>query len=203
MFKKNNTTKIKTYKGKVSLLFPFLLVLLFLLSINQTGFSQKKVSDTTFKKEIHSPKKAGLMSAILPGLGQVYNKQYWKVPVLYAGFATLTYFIITNKKYADIFSAQYTYKVNNNISSMDPSYVTYSAESLLSLRNYNERNYEFTIILTCGVYFLNIIDASVYGHLFSFDVGNDLSLRVEPVIYNSFGVTNYIPSGGLKMSLRF
>lgn len=195
-------TTSRISKGKVYLLFPFLLIFMFNIFSVNTSKAQSK-PDTIVVKEIHSPGKAALMSTLLPGLGQVYNKQYWKVPVLYAGFATLTYFLITNKKYADKFSTEYTHRLNKDTVGLNPEYINYSTESVLQLRDYNQRNYEFTIILSCAVYILNIIDASVYGHLFSFDVGENLSLKVEPVIYNSFGFSNYTPSGGFKLSLRF
>ena len=199
----NKTINIKrNIKGKVSLLFPFLLIIIFNFTTLTTTIAQTK-PDTSIYKEVHSPRKAALLSMALPGLGQIYNKQYWKVPVLYAGFATLTYFLVTNKKYADIFKTEYAHRINNETNKLDPTYTNLSTESILQLRDYNERNYEFTIIITCAVYLLNIIDASVYGHLFSFDVGTDLSLKVEPTIFNSFNTSNNLPSGGLKLSLRF
>lgn len=202
MFKYNSYIIKNILKGKVYLLFPFLLIILVnCISIN-TSQAQSH-SDTVITKNVHFPRKAALMSAILPGLGQVYNKQVWKVPVLYAGIATLTYFYINNSKSYNSYKTEYNHRLNNDSVGLNPNYINYSTEGVLQLRDYYEHNYELTIIISAAVYLLNIIDASVYGHLFSFDVGTDLSLKLEPVIFNSFNSTNSVPSGGFKLSLRF
>lgn len=202
MHSNNSNINKNILKGKVYLFFSFLLIIL----INCTLINITKAqahSDSVITKNIHSPRKAALMSAILPGLGQVYNKQYWKVPILYAGVATLTYFYINNNKSYQSYKTEYTHRMNNDSIGLNPTYTNYSTEGVLQLRDYYEHNYELTIIISAAVYMLNIIDASVYGHLFSFDVGSDLSLKLEPVIYNSFNSSNNAPSGGFKLSLRF
>ena len=191
-----------TKKGKAFLLFPFLLMLIINCFVVDTLKAQTG-KDSVITKSVHSPKKAALMSAILPGLGQAYNKQYWKVPVLYAGIATLTYFYITNNKYYTKYKNEYVFRLNKDSAHFDPVYKPYEDIVIQQLKDYYERNYELTIIISCAVYALNIIDASVYGHLFSFDVSTDLSLKIEPVIFNSFNSINNSPSGGIKLSLRF
>lgn len=142
------------------------------------------VPETSAKKP-HSAKKATIMSAILPGLGQAYNKKYWKIPIIYAGFGTLYYFIRTNgqeyRKFRDAYNI-----VANNDTLLFPSneyVVRYDAnlDQLREGRNYYRRNLELSYIFTGLLYILNIIDASVDGNLYDFDVSDDLSLRLEPV----------------------
>jgi len=155
------------------------------------------------KMSTHSPRKASLYSMVLPGLGQVYNRQYWKVPVLYAGIATLTYFLVFNTDRYHNYRNEYVARLNNDSSSYNNSYALYSDNTILQLKNYYQRNLEFTYILTGLVYLLNIIDASVYAHLFTFDVGNDLSLRIDPLINNNFLRFGSPPTAGFQLTLRF
>lgn len=180
--------------------FGFVLFFFCLIS-NNTAYAQKK-NDTIIRNQ-HSPHKATVYSAIIPGLGQVYNKQYWKVPVLYAGIATIVYFVNFNGDKYYSYRDEYVARMNNDSTKLNPNYILYSDNSILQLKNYYQRNLEFTWIMAGVVYLLNIIDASVYAHLFNFDVGNDLSLKVEPVLYNNNYNLSAPPSTGIKLVLKF
>lgn len=190
-------TKLKLKFISIILLFAFISV----FAMPQTSFSQNYTD--TIKVKTHSPRKASIYSAILPGMGQVYNRQYWKVPVLYAGIATLTYFFIFNTDKYHTYRNEYIARINNDSTSLNTSYVLYSDNTILQLKNYYQRNLEFTYIVAGLVYLLNIIDASVYAHLFTYDVGNDLSLRIDPMLNNNFLRSGSPPSAGLKLTLRF
>lgn len=160
---------------------PGLIILLALLALaGRNGISQSlKTQDTLIKQ--HSPHKATLYSAMLPGLGQAYNRKYWKVPVIYVGFATIGYFVDMNTKEYRKFKEAYNYKASGDSTWTNNEYVfKYSQSSLLQGRNYYRRNMELSYILGAALYFLNIIDAAVDAHLLDFDVGEDLSLRVQP-----------------------
>ena len=140
------------------------------------------VNDTTIKK--HSPKKAALMSACLPGLGQVYNKKYWKVPLIYAGFAALGYAFYRSQTLYVNYRDAYKYRVDKDSTTVDKYVYTYSDNSLFELQQHYHRNRDLTVIGLGLVYILNIVDASVDGHLFTFDVSDDLSLNIHPnVVY--------------------
>ncbi len=162
----------------------------------------QKLNDT-LKVETHSPRKAAIYSAILPGLGQVYNRQYWKVPVLYAGIATLTYFVIFNSNRYHNYRTEYLARLNGDSTNYNADYTIYSDNTILLLKNYYQRNLEFTYILAGLVYLLNIVDASVYAHLFTFDVGDDLSLRIDPLLNNNALRLGSPPTAGLRLTLRF
>ena len=159
------------------------------------------IPDSIMEKK-HSPRKASIMSALLPGLGQVYNKKYWKVPIIYAGFGVMTYFIVTNTSEYLNYKCAYIEKSNGDTAGNYSDLVNkYSADNLLSAREYYRRNAEISILLTALWYILNIVDASVDAHLFTYNISKDLSLKFEPVILPPSYGKNYM--SGIKLSLRF
>ena len=180
--------------------------LLIFLCIPATVKSQStelKVSipDSIMEKK-HSPRKATIMSAILPGLGQAYNKKYWKIPVIYAGLGVMTYFIVTNTNEYINYKCAYIEKSNGDTAGNYASLVKkYSASNLLSAREYYRRNLEISILITALWYILNIVDASVDAHLFTYNISKDLSLKFEPVILPPLYSKNYM--SGIKISLHF
>ena len=142
-----------------------LLLLLFLFS-SFVSFSQDSNElDTLGKELLHPiPKKATFYSAILPGAGQVYNKKYWKVPILYAGFGLAGYFAIDYQK--DV----------NTIRDLINSGRTDLLPTLNQRKSWRDRSYIALVL----IYALNIIDANVDAHLAHFDVSDDLSLEILP-----------------------
>ena len=92
--------------------------------------------DTTLKK--HSPKKATILSAVLPGAGQIYNKKYWKLPIIYGGFGTLIAIISFNQKYYHTFKVAYVNRIDTSLHALD-LYPQYSNSDLLTLRDYYRR----------------------------------------------------------------
>ncbi len=131
-------------------------------------FSQKIQKDK-------SPKKAALYSAILPGAGQVYTKKYWKVPIVYGGLVTSFYFITeNNSKYIEYREAALlSHETGEN-------QLGYSYSELKTLKEHYRRNRDLSYFSFVGVYILNIVDASVNAHLFSFDVSDDISMNIQP-----------------------
>ncbi len=157
--------------------------------------------DSVVEKE-HSPSKATIMSTCLPGLGQIYNRKYWKVPVIYAGFGVLTYFIYTNADYYISFKCAYIESVYGNKNGSYGNLVQrYSSDELLSAREYYRRNLEVSILLTSLWYVLNILDATVDAHLFTYNVSDKLSMKIEPAILPSG--SGHTHSGGLRLCLKF
>lgn len=154
-------------------------------------------------KVIHSPKKATIFSTVIPGLGQAYNKKYWKIPVIYAGIGACTYFFISNNSEYKILKNELQYRFLQDTLSLNPKYTTYSDQNLIALKNYYQRNRELSIIFGVIIYALNIIDASVDAHLFSFDVSDDLTLNIQP--YTNVGLVNkpYRTTNGLALILKF
>lgn len=130
------------------------------------------------KKTYSMPRKVTIMSAVLPGLGQVHNKHYWKVPLIYAGIGGFTYmFIINNKEY------NYYRKNLKAIYDEDPNTnnVTGYSDDNVQLQKVAYRKKRDLAIIGIGIfYLLNIIDANVSAHLKTFDVSDDLSLQIDP-----------------------
>lgn len=162
----------------------------------------KPGQDTT-KVRTQSPSRAALYSAILPGLGQAYNKKYWKIPIVYAGFGVMGYFIVSNGKEYMKFKDAYDYK--NAGANPDPKkyneYVDkYTIEELQSGRDYYRRNRDLTIIVTSFWYLMNIVDAAVDAYLFDYDITDDLSLRVAPT-FNPMLFQTKVPAE-LKLTFR-
>lgn len=148
----------------------------------------------TLVKEKHSPRKATIRSAIIPGWGQAYNRKYWKIPIVYAAIGIPVGTFLYNKKWynrtrdaarmisADpIDTANYRQRVNEKlyIFFTDP---TNSLPSLLNYRNEFRRNMDYSILFVLLTWGLNVIDATVDGHLKEFDVSDKLSLQIKPTI---------------------
>ena len=160
------------------------------------------IADSVLMKK-HSPTKATLYSTVLPGLGQIYNHKWWKVPIIYAGFGVMTYFIWSNTDEYLIYRSAYIEKVNGNTNGNYSDLVgKYSEDELLSSSEYYRRNLELSILITALWYILNIIDATVDAHLYTYDINEDLSLKISPGLLppaaNTFSI-----QPGIKLSLSF
>ncbi len=150
----------------------------------------------------HSPTKATLMSTVLPGLGQAYNKQYWKLPIIYTGAALVTYFAVDNYRGAQKFLKEYKYRINGDSVNFNPNYLNYSADNILNLYNAYQRNFELSLIIGGVIYLFNILDAYVFAHLFTFDLNEDISMQFTPIINSSLASSSYL-SPELGFSLKF
>ncbi|MFH1320515.1 MAG: DUF5683 domain-containing protein [Bacteroidota bacterium] len=146
---------------------------------------------STITNQEHSPQKATIMSAVLPGLGQAYNKKYWKIPVIYAGFAGLVYSIsFFNGKYQNYKQAYIwrTDTLESTIDKYDPQLandeIKLSEDGLFQYKESYRKNRDLSYILTGVLYILNIIDANVDAHFFDYDISEDLTLIVNPYICN-------------------
>ncbi|WP_375239632.1 DUF5683 domain-containing protein [Aurantibacter sp.] len=121
------------------------------------------------------PSRAAFYSAILPGLGQAYNKKYWKIPVVYAAIGTGVYFYTTNNR--DYKKVRNAYKRRLAGFQDDEFQDRFTDDGLLQAQNTLRRNKELSLLVTIGLYALNIIDANVDAHLMQFNVNDDLSLK--------------------------
>ncbi len=129
-----------------------------------------------------NPKQAGIYSAIIPGAGQAYTKKYWKIPIIYAGLITSAYYIKESNTSYQLY--RNTYLDRNEGSNSDEFYGQYSNADLITLSNHYRRNREISILCLVGTYILNIVDASVSAHLFDYDIGDDLSLYIQPIYFS-------------------
>jgi hypothetical protein len=181
-----------------------LISLLFFLIGTVSLFAQAKkdavlvVKDTTKLQEIDplTPAKAAFYSAILPGLGQAYNKKYWKIPLVYGAIGTSLYFYIdNNKKYHDYRDAYKRRLEGYN----DDDYQFLDESRLIAGQKFYQRNRDLSALFVVGFYVLNIIDANVDAALIQFNVNERLSVR--PEIYPA-DVT-FKPNVGLTFNYHF
>jgi len=156
----------------------------------------KTLSDTSSLAE-HSPRQAMIYSAVLPGLGQIYNKKWWKVPIVYVGFGTLSGSVVYNatnyRKYKD----KYIYMLENDLEEYEGQVIP----EVKWYKDYHRRYRDLFIIVTAGFYMLQIIDASVDAYLIDFDISDDLSMKIEPLLIPPPGNQAY--SLGLRCCLSF
>jgi hypothetical protein len=148
------------------------------------------------------PKKAAWGSAIVPGLGQVYNKRWWKVPLIYGGFVAFVKAYQNNNNQYHVFLNEVQYRLANNGNPGSPDYAAYSFEGLVKIKDNFRRNKELSIIGGVVVYAVNIIDAYVDAKFFRFDISENLSLQLKPTLQtNPGGLHAYAAQPGLKLSL--
>lgn len=189
--------------------FSFLICLLFFSTIqaqNNTTDSVEvnkpiKKKETVVPHKKHSPTKATIYSAVLPGLGQAYNQKYWKIPVIYGLGGLLVYNITSsNTKYVDYRDALYA-RQDEDALTIDTEYLTiYSDSQLITRKDFYKRKRDINIIYALLLYTANIIDATVDAHLMHFEVGEKYIMTLEPTFLPTASVSNSI---GLSLKLNF
>ncbi|MCB0375078.1 MAG: hypothetical protein KDD04_04080 [Sinomicrobium sp.] len=186
----------------------------FFISIALCSFSlcaQSGTTDTitvqdsvrTKKKAIDplAPSRAAFYSALVPGLGQAYNKKYWKIPIVYAAIGTGLYFYIFNtneyNRYRDAYKSRLAGFTDDEFYDIDDSGVIagnpdISDSALRDAQKFYQRNKDLSLLITVGLYALNIIDANVDAHLKQYNVNEDLTFRP---VFQQNGVDSRIYSG--------
>lgn len=156
--------------------------------------------DTLKVVPIHNPGTATLRSLILPGWGQAYNKRYWEIPIVWGALGVTGAIYLYNNKWYKRTRDAYDIRVNRNNTAdtalINPKLQPLSANSLQSYRNSFRRDRDYSALWFIIFWGLNIVDATVFGHLKAFDVSEDLSLKVNPVI-------NWNGSKGIGLALGF
>ena len=188
------------------------------VSTNRDSLTQKEIDRLFWKPD---PMRAVWLGAIVPGLGQIYNRSYWKIPIVYGGFMGCIYAITwTNSQYEG-YKVAYRdlyYDRQNGTVSNDPSksYISILPEGytiermggestyynrLKDWQNTTRRNRDLAIAATAIVYALTLIDAYVDAQLFDFDISDDLTLNVMPDLY--YDLQRQERSAEVKLALRF
>ena len=179
------------------------IVLFFVLIGNQSIYSQTSTSALKAKDTLKSieidplrPTKAAFYSALLPGLGQAYNKKYWKIPIVYGAIGTSLYFYIDNgKKYHSYRDAYKRRLAGFN----DDQYQFLDDDRLIQAQRFYQRNRDLSLIVTVGFYVLNIIDANVDAHLIQFNVSDKLTFQPDVYINDM----DNKPNLGLTFNYKF
>ncbi len=153
-----------------------------------------------------APSKAAFYSAVLPGLGQAYNKRYWKIPLVYGAIGTGVFFIINNSNefndFRDAFRRRLAGFEDDQFFDIDGNPNNgpdVSDQALQDAQESAQSNRELAIIITIGLYALNIIDANVDAHLKQFNISDDLTFK--PFIYQN-EIDNRL-SVGYSLSFKF
>ncbi len=162
---------------------------------------------------IPNPTKATWLAVVFPGGGQIYNRKYWKLPIIYGGFAGCAYALSWNGKMYKDYSQAYLDIMDddpntNSFLDLLPNRVTNYSESqlkdLIKRRKDTFRRYrDLSIFAIIGVYLISIVDAYVDAELSNFDITPDLSMRIEPTIFNNNHSVTGSKSVGVQCSFRF
>lgn len=151
----------------------------------------------------HSVKKALILSAVVPGAGQIYNhlampkgkkKAFWKVPLIYAGLGASTFMLVKNQQFQRSLKTEYTNRQNGNAT--NPEWEQYDDEGVLTLYNQYLDRRDLSILAVGAVYLFQLADAGIEAHFVRFDISKDLSLQIEPTILG-------ISQVGIKASFNF
>jgi len=143
-----------------------------------------------------APARAAFYSSVLPGLGQVYTKKYWKVPIVYAALGTGIYFYLDNNKQYNRFRDIYKRRLAGFT---DDEFPDFTEDQLISLQERFRRDQELWLLLTVAGYLLNIVDANVTAHLQQYNVSKDLSFKPK-LNFNEFDAR---PNYGLSLNYSF
>ncbi len=167
-----------------------------------TPHSQMKGKRDSVRVHKHSPTTAMLLS-VIPGGGQIYNKKYWKLPIVYATIGTSSFFIYYTGHRMVMYRNEYINRhTEGKESLLNPALAQYSDENLIEMKNTSQRYMEISIGITAILYALNIVDAMVDAHFYDFDISDDLSLRVSPEVFNPV-MTNSRPAYGITLNFKW
>ena len=172
------------------------------------------------KQWVSNPTKATWLALVIPGGGQIYNRKYWKLPIVYGGFAGCAYALTWNGKMYKDYQAAYVDAVNEKWDSssitdlLPPGYIdrvshSQITETLRKRKDTYRRWRDLSIFAFIGVYLISVVDAYVDAELSNFDIGPDLSMKVEPTLINNQTGGYYNPatlkdkSVGVQCSFRF
>jgi len=191
-------------------LHPSTIFILFFMLVSVCSWSQqtpslpKNVNKYDSAQATHSPRKAAIRSAILPGLGQIYNKKYWKLPLVYgalgASGAVFVYNITNYKDTRFAYRVKYNMRVNGTDSllfnSIKSNLQPLPEESLRYYRDQFRRDIDYSVLFFLLLWGLNVVDATVDAHLKTFDVGPDLSLQFKA------GFSELAQTNGFSIRMR-
>ena len=184
-------------------------VIIFILSLfitPQSVFSQTEqplllAKDTLNAKraDVLAPSKAAFYSAVVPGLGQIYNKKYWKVPIVYVGLGAGIYFYADNNKKYHRFRNEYKKRLNGTADPNDSYFGNLDNNRVIDGQKFYQRNRDLSALITAAIYILNVVDANVDAHLMQFNVNENLTLRPD---YNQNEI-DFKHNIGLTLNYQF
>ncbi len=193
---------MRHFKHSVLMLFFVLLAFPALNAAPCAASVAEMAKKDSVKTSRHSPAAAMLLS-IIPGGGQIYNKKYWKVPIVYACLGASAYCIYYTGNEVFTYRNEYINRKNGVVSKLNPDLASIPDENLIKQKNQYLRYMEISIGVTAILYALNMIDAVVDAHLYDFDISDDLSLRVSPALLNNQFARSSLPAYGVSFSFKW
>ena len=158
-----------------------------LVVTNDSIRSSIKAPDSIAKKKVFSPRKAALRSAILPGWGQIYNKKYWKLPIVYGALGVTAYAFNFNLTQYKRVGYAYRLLVNRDSANyknvdadLQPFIKANASNDLRNYRNSYRKDIDYSVLIFLVFWGLNVVDATVDAHLKGFNVTDDLTLKFKP-----------------------
>jgi Family of unknown function (DUF5683) len=172
-------------------------------SVYTGKYNDQAARDSIEKRMKRNYHRATLYSAILPGAGQVYNKKYWKVPIIYAALGISAYAFFYNKSWYNKCQYALTVTVNgspvDSVNAVDPQLKPFVAaddqNGLITYRDSFRKNQDYSVLFFLLFYGLNIVDATVDAHLKDFNVNSDLSFKIKPMF-----IPGPNPVGGITLA---
>lgn len=165
----------------IKLHYIFILTCLFLSFKGRAQEEMTLITQDTVKAVIdpNRPARAAFYSALVPGLGQAYNKKYWKIPLAYIGLGLGIYSYTWNQnKYHD-YRDEYKRRLDGTSNPNHPIYGGLDNDRLIRAQKFHQRNRDLSALITAGIYILNIVDANIDAHLMQFNVNDNLSLKPD------------------------
>lgn len=183
---------------------------------NRTTVIDTVKSASIMKKRTHDPRKATIKSALIPGWGQAYNREYWKIPIVYGALAipvatfifNNSYYKKTKFAYSAVYKATYGdhtkadssdfFNIDKDVVRYTTPFTPYGLSEYQSSRNFYRQNRDYSVLWFLILWGVNVVDATVFGHLKHFDISDDLSMQVNP----SFNTNSNSANVGLVFSFK-
>ena len=196
----------RTNEYKKSFLFWFVLFIIIFATKQSIGqavkdslLSNKLKTDSLSKKgKVHSPILATILSTTCPGIGQIYNRKYWKLPIVWGGIGAFGYLFLQENSRYNQYKTALSLRLDGDATTIDNYVDKYSDANLRLVKENSRSNRDLMLIITSLFYVLNIVDANVDGHLFNFDVSEKLTLGLQPQILP----TILYPANGLTITMN-
>lgn len=137
-----------------------------------------------------APSRAAFYSAVVPGLGQIFNKKYWKLPLVYGAIGTPVYFYVDNHKKYKEYRDEYKRRLRGIVNEDDPTFGRLDDDRVIQGQRFYQRNRDLSLVIAAGFYILNIVDANIDAHLMQFNVSDKLT--IQPAFeFNQFDLNQY------------
>ena len=162
--------------------------------------NKKRVQTDTLRLKQHDPKTASWL-ALIPGAGQIYNKKYWKLPIVYGGLGATGFLIYFYADKTAIYRKEYVARVNGETEKLNPKLASEPDYSILKIRNFYRRNMEICIASCTVIYLLSILDACVDAHLYYYDISDNLAVGIKPKI--NYNPINGAATPGMGLIVKF